>query len=202
MKRVYRKGARSTRLTRLIFHLKRTCIPRPCLLPSCKVHSRRLAERKALNDVTFKLTNLLGMIFDKALFAYPADKNNTKNPNFLKLIVNHEAGRDPRTNAIIAADAMVDRFTTDLWKIAQDGGLTLNDKHLSDALTAFVMQKYYDETQSSAGYNKTLFTRRHRWHPVRHAGRCGHRYCRQRLCRLHASFSNSITPRSTLTVTR
>jgi Ca2+-binding RTX toxin-like protein len=61
---------------------------------------------------------------------------------------------------------MVTRFTQDLWKLAQDGGLTMRDgnqwnanlNNLSKALTAFAMQKYYDETQASAGYNKTLFT--------------------------------------------
>ncbi|MHB1619269.1 MAG: lipase family protein [Sulfuricella sp.] len=128
------------------------------LLTAFLQSNQTAAAGQALNDVTFKLTDLLGMIFDPKLFAYPANKNNTKNPNFLELMVNHEAGRDPRTNVTITPDAMVDRFTTDLWKLAQDGGLTLNDKHLADALTAFAMQKYYDETQSSAGYNKTLFT--------------------------------------------
>jgi hypothetical protein len=113
---------------------------------------------QTLNKVTMKLTDLLRMIFDPQLFAYPADKNNTKNPNFLELIVNHEAGRDPKTNASITPDAMVTRFTQDLWKIAQDGGLTLNNKDLADALTAFAMQKYYVETNSSTGYNNTLFT--------------------------------------------
>ena len=128
------------------------------LLTAFLQSNQTAATGKALNDVTFKLTNLLGMIFDTKLFAYPANRNNTKNPNFLELIVNHEAGRDPRTNSTITADAMVTRFTQDLWKIAQDGGLTLNNRLLADALTAFAMQKYYGETQASAGYNKTLFT--------------------------------------------
>lgn len=113
-----------------------------------------------LGQVTYKITDLLGMIFDKKLFAYTTAKSNDKNENFLEHLVRHEAGvRDPVTNVTtIVADAMVTRFTQDLWKIAQDGGLTLNNKHLSDALTAFVMQKYYDETKDSAGYKKTLFT--------------------------------------------
>jgi Ca2+-binding RTX toxin-like protein len=62
---------------------------------------------------------------------------------------------------------MVTRFTSDLWKLAQDGGLTLTDgnsglfssatNNISKALTAFAMQKYYEETPTSAGYKKELF---------------------------------------------
>jgi hypothetical protein len=60
---------------------------------------------------------------------------------------------------------MVTRFTSDLWKLAQDGGMTMiespsysNWNNVSKALTAFAMQKYYDETPQSAGYKKELFT--------------------------------------------
>jgi len=84
--------------------------------------------------------------------------------NFLERLVKHEA------TVIDAAtgetDAMVTRFTTDLWKLAQEGGLTLSDQNptnaelheLSNALIAFAMQKYYEEKDSSAGYNQELFT--------------------------------------------
>ncbi len=123
------------------------------------------ATGKALNDVTYKLTDLLGMIFDKNLFANETD---TKNRNLLDHLVRHEAGvRDPATGATtIAADAMVDRFTSDLWKLAQDGGLTLRDgnptnpdlNELSKTLMAFAMQKYYEETDASPGYSQELFT--------------------------------------------
>ncbi len=63
---------------------------------------------------------------------------------------------------------MLDRFTTDLWKLAQDNGLTMNDgnsgiftsatNNVSKALTAFAMQKYYEETTASPGYNQELFS--------------------------------------------
>ena len=59
---------------------------------------------------------------------------------------------------------MVTRFTSDLWKLAQDGGLTMADdafasvKLVSQTLIAFAMQKYYTETQGSTGYNQELFT--------------------------------------------
>ena len=112
---------------------------------------------ESLSKVTFKLTGLLEMFFEKRLFATdPA----TKEPNFLEHLVRHEAGvRDPVTGVVtIAADAMLTRFTKDLWKIAQPGGLSLTDANLAKALSAFAMQKYYDETTSSAGYNQQLFS--------------------------------------------
>ncbi len=119
---------------------------------------------QSLSHVTFKLTDLLQMIFDATLFARATNTANTTDPNFLEFIVNHEVGRDPRTNSAITPDAMVTRFTTDMWKLAQDGGLTIVDEpqfrtnFLSRALTAFAMQKYYTETAASAGYGKTLFS--------------------------------------------
>ena len=66
----------------------------------------------------------------------------------------------------IPADAMLTRFTNDLWKLAQDGGLTMSEgatlfgnlNNVSKTLIAFAMQKYYDETPTSAGYNKELFS--------------------------------------------
>ncbi|MDD5385115.1 MAG: DUF2974 domain-containing protein [Gallionella sp.] len=129
------------------------------------------AAGKALDDVTFKLTDLLGMIFNKNMFYN--DPNNKSNPqrNFLEHLVRHEAGvRDPATGATtIAPDAMVTRFTSDLWKIAQDGGLTINEStgqpftysnwnNVSKALTAFAMQFYYEDTANATNANKQLFT--------------------------------------------
>ncbi len=118
---------------------------------------------QTLSEVTKKLTDLLAMIFDgKNLFAHPT--NDSNNENLLERLVKHEAG----VQGSITADAMVTRFTKDLWKLAQDGGLTLNDgnaglfgsatNNVSKALTAFAMQKYYEETINSPGYNKELFT--------------------------------------------
>ena len=115
-------------------------------------------QKQSLSEASKKLTNLLGMIFDGGLYSYRTD--DTNHVNLLEHLVRHEAGVfDPSTGTIsIPADAMVTRFTADLWQIAQEGGLTLNEAFLSRALTAFAMQKYYDETKASAGYNKTLFT--------------------------------------------
>ena len=118
------------------------------------------ATGKALNNVTVKLTDLLKMIFDSKL--YYNDPNNTDAPvkeNFLERLVKHEAGN----GTALPSDAMVTRFTSDLWKLAQEGGMTLKDgtsgsNWVSRGLTAFAMQKYYEEKQTSAGYKKELFT--------------------------------------------
>jgi len=114
----------------------------------------------------------LRMVFDPSLFAHPT--SDPQNLNFLELIVNHEAGRDPLTNTTITPDAMVTRFTADMWKIAQDGGLTmpgaisdmlpdgtlLNSIRtaLNRTLIAFAMQKYYEETGTGQGHGQALYT--------------------------------------------
>jgi len=117
------------------------------------------ASGRALNEVTVKLPDLLKMIFDKNLFAYTTASSNDKNENLLERLVRHEAGvRDPATGATtIPADAMLTRFTVDLWKIAQDGGLTLSNKNLTDALTAFAMQFYYTDAANATNPDKHLF---------------------------------------------
>ncbi len=120
---------------------------------------------KALNEITVKLPDLLKMIFDSKLFSNdPA----TDKRNFLENLVRHESGvRDPVTGATqIATDAMVTRFTKDLWKLAQDGGLTLTDgiagspaiNFVSKTLTAFAMQFYYENSTNATNQTKYLFS--------------------------------------------
>ncbi|MGE0471612.1 MAG: calcium-binding protein [Nitrospira sp.] len=105
---------------------------------------------QTLNGVTFKLTDLMEMVFSRDLYRFDTD---TPNQNFLERLVQNETG-----------NVMVTRFTNDLWKLAQDGGLTMADdsfaavKLVSQTLIAFAMQKYYTETQASAGYQQELFT--------------------------------------------
>ncbi len=122
------------------------------LLAAFLQSSQTADANKALGDVTFKLPDLLKMIFDDKLFAYPTAKSD---PNFLEHLVQQQA-----------AVGMVTRFTKDLWKLVQDGGLTMRDgnptnadlNELSKTLMAFAMQKYYEERTNSSGYNKELFT--------------------------------------------
>ena len=113
---------------------------------------------KTLNEVTGELTDLLKMMFDKNLFANETD---TDQRNFLDHLVRHQVG----VQGSFAADAMVTRFTDDLWKLAQDGGLTMTDNipggilssppnNVSKALIAFAMQMYYDRHGQRHGSNQ------------------------------------------------
>ena len=108
------------------------------------LHSQSLLTAFLQNDqfrqVTNKLPELLGMIFDSALFYHdPNDKENPE-PNFLENLIRHETGVD----GSFAADGMLTRFTYDLWQIAENGGLTMSNNDLTKALIAFDMQAYYD----------------------------------------------------------
>lgn len=103
-----------------------------------------------LNRVTDKLTDLIGMIFSRNLYRFDTD---TADRNFLERLVQNETG-----------NAMVTRFTSDLWKLAQDGGLTITDgpapatNLVSKALIAFAMQMYYEDTANATNREKELFT--------------------------------------------
>jgi VCBS repeat-containing protein len=126
--------------------------------------STSTASNHTLGQVTFKLTDLLKMIFDDKLFYHdPLSLTANAPVNFLERIVRHQTGGVDGVQA--GGDAMVTRFTADLWKLAQDGGLTMSENltysnwnNISKALIAFAMQKYYEETNLSAGYKKELFT--------------------------------------------
>ena len=122
--------------------------------------------KETLSKVTNKLTDLLGMIFNDKLFYYDPSNKDKPEENFLERLVRHQAGNAPD---VANSDAMVTRFTRDLWKLAQDGGLTLNDgnglpatysnwNNVSKALTAFAMQMYYEDTANATNANKELFT--------------------------------------------
>ena len=106
---------------------------------------------QTLNGVTFKLPDLLGMLFDENLYEHPT--NDPNNRNFLERLVQNQTG-----------NAMVTRFTSDLWKLAQDGGLTMTDgptpatNLVSKALIAFAMQMYYENTANATTATKELFT--------------------------------------------
>lgn len=108
---------------------------------------------QTLNGVTAKLTDLMGMIFDSNLYKFSTGTDNTTNRNFLERLVQNEQ-----------SNAMVTRFTNDLWKLAQDGGLTMADgptpatNLVSKALIAFAMQMYYENTANATTATKELFT--------------------------------------------
>ncbi|MDH2916042.1 MAG: hypothetical protein PXX77_04105, partial [Gallionella sp.] len=141
------------------------------LLTTFLQSNQNAAPNKALNDATVKLPDLLKMIFDKKLFASDPLNKDAPVENFLERLVKHQSGVQPDTatgSAAIPADAMVERFTSDLWKLAQDGGLTMSDwpqlsgsavpRNVSDALIAFAMQMYYEDTANAKDKTKQLFT--------------------------------------------
>ncbi len=123
------------------------------------LHAQALLSAFQLNDgfrqATFKLTNLLAMVFDKSLFARDTNKSA---PNFLENLLRHQVGvRDPVSNAVtLPADAMLDRFTADLLVLANTPGLG-GSSDLAKALIAFAMQAYY-EGPNAADSAKQLFT--------------------------------------------
>ncbi len=111
--------------------------------------------QQTLSEVSKKLTNLLGMFFDSSLYAYTTDPTNTTDVNLLEHLVKHQEGLDPAVPN--DGDAMVSRFTTDMWKIAQDGGLSLTNANITKALTAFAMQMYYANPAATEA-SKQLFS--------------------------------------------
>lgn len=127
------------------------------------LHSQALlttfVQSPAFREMTSRLPELLGMVFDSNLFAYTTAKTNTTDPNFLEHLIRHQVGlRDPGTGAVtLAADAMLDRFTADLDKLVVARGGTGGYRDLVKALVAFAMEKYYAETADSSGYQQELF---------------------------------------------
>ena len=128
--------------------------------------STSTAANHTLGQVTFKLTDLLKMIFDPQLFYHdPLSLVPNAPVNFLEHLVKHEA--TVINTATGETDAMVTRFTADLWKLAQEGGMTMNEgvwaaysnyNNISKALIAFAMQKYYEENNPNITYGTELFT--------------------------------------------
>jgi hypothetical protein len=129
------------------------------------LHSQALLTLFVMNNqfrqATLKLTDLEKMLFDSSLYANGTGVDNITKDNFLERLVRHQNGNAP---GVTTADAMLTRFTSDLWKLAQDGGLTMADdptaatKFVSKALTAFAMQMYYEDTANATNANKQLFT--------------------------------------------
>ena len=71
------------------------------------------AEGRIWSEITHRdrFSAFDGMIFSRDLYRFDTD---TANRNFLERLVQNETG-----------NAMVTRFTSDLWKLAQEGGMTM-----------------------------------------------------------------------------
>jgi Ca2+-binding RTX toxin-like protein len=133
------------------------------LLTAFLLSEQSAASGKGLSEVTVKLPDLLALIFDSTLFAFPTDKGEQ---NLLDRLIRHEEGVGATaTGSAIPADTLLTRFTADLWKLVQDGGLTLTDQNpsnpdvndISNALIAFAMQFYYRDSANALDPTKTLF---------------------------------------------
>ena len=116
---------------------------------STDLHSQSLLTAFLQNDgfrkVTFTLSDLLPMVFDKNLFA--VDDLKKPDPNLLEHLVRHQAGG---VDGIpIGGDKMLDRFAADLQKLAADAGLSVAGADLTKALIAFAMQAYYSGPHAS-----------------------------------------------------
>jgi len=131
------------------------------------LQSDRTAQgQQSLSDVTFKLPDVVRMIFDDDLYAFSTGAQNTENENFIERLIRHQNGVAGLTVGETAtpADRMLTRFTADLWKLAQEGGLTMADgptpatNLVSKALIAFAMQMYYEDTANATTATKELFT--------------------------------------------
>jgi hypothetical protein len=119
----------------------------------------------SLRDISFKLPDLIRLIFNDQLYNFPTDKADE---NFIERLVRHENGIAGLTanETPIAADAMLTRFTKDMLKLAQPGGLTMSDRSpeyaavadLSKTLMAFAMQMYYQDSANAINPNKQLFS--------------------------------------------
>ena len=107
------------------------------------LHSQALLATFVQNDsfrqVTFKLTDLLPMIFDKDLFARPL---KSADANLLEHLIRHQIGGV--AGIPDGGDGMLARFTSDLRKLAADAGLSVAGTDFTKALIAFAMQAYYE----------------------------------------------------------
>ena len=112
-------------------------------LSGTDLHSIALLSAFQLNDgfrsVTFKLTDLLAMVFDKQLFARDTDPGST-DPNLLEHLLRHQTGGIDGIPE--GGNKMLDRFTADLGTLAATPGFAASG-NLTDALIAFAMQGYY-----------------------------------------------------------
>ena len=121
---------------------------------SVQLHSMALMTAlqysPAFLDIVRRMPDLISQLLDANLFATDA-RNPEK--DLLRQLLRHQLG----ITGDVPADGMLDRFTADLQKIAQDGGFTLTNKDITNTLVAFAMQMYY-ENPEAAVVGKTLFT--------------------------------------------
>jgi len=126
------------------------------------LHSQALLTAFLMNDglrtATTTLSPLVAMLFDSNLFAYDTSPSSDKT-NFLEHLIRHQIGvRDAAGAVTLPADGALDRFVSDLQRIASTPGLA-TAMNLTQALIAFAMQAYYEGGSIANRAGEELFTR-------------------------------------------
>ena len=121
------------------------------------LHSQALLTAFLLNDdfrdLSFKLPSLLETLFDDGLYARSTEPGPNAQPNFLDNLLRHQIGvaADPVAGlAAIPADAMLDRFVTDLQKLTPDTWGTASNAEMAKALTVAAMEYHYFKDAAEA----------------------------------------------------
>jgi len=119
-------------------------------LDSISLHSQTLLTAFLLNDdfraLSFELPSLLQAMFDKGLYAESTGPGPNAQRNFLDNLLRHQIGvaADPVAGlAAIPADALLDRFVTDLQKLTPDTWGTAANAEMAKALTITAMEYHY-----------------------------------------------------------
>ncbi|MDP2109432.1 MAG: hypothetical protein Q8N48_00845, partial [Thiobacillus sp.] len=100
--------------------------------------------------VARKMPDLITQLLDTNLFA--TDSRNPDKNDLLRRLLRHQLG----VTGDVPANGMLDRFVADMNKVAQDGGFSLTNQHITNTLVAFAMQMYYENPEAAVA-DKTLF---------------------------------------------
>ena len=98
-----------------------------------------------------KLPDLVTQMLDPNLFA--TDARNPNDEDLLRKLLRNQLG----VSGAVPPDGMLDRFASDMQKIAQPGGMTMTNNNLTKALTLFAMQMYYSNPDAEDA-DTTLFS--------------------------------------------
>lgn len=131
---------------------------------SVQLHSMALMTAmqasNVFRDVVGKLPDLVSLMANNNLFA--TEITDETKEDFKSRMLRHQFG----VEGAVTPDNMLERFASDMTKLAQPGGLTIKDgsgpylnamNDVSKALSAFAMQMYYEGVNATDA-NKQLFT--------------------------------------------
>ncbi|MDH2917262.1 MAG: hypothetical protein PXX77_10360, partial [Gallionella sp.] len=131
----------------------------PFGLNSVDLHSQALLtaflQSPSFEAATAQLPDLLPLIFDSKMFKKDTGTQNTTDVNFLEKLVQSEAATP--------SGSLLDHFSADMTTLGTKQNwpsivTDINTGNLGRALMAFALQKYYEETTTSAGAGNVFFT--------------------------------------------